>query len=153
MSAELNKAIVRRFVEEVWNKRNLGIADEIFAADCVTHQLQSGSGIDSSPRDPETLKKHVAEWLVSFPDLRFNVEQMVADNDRVVSQILMTGTHTGVWLGISPTGNHVNLRMITIHRIADGKIVEDWVLVESLGFFRQLGLLPAIQEIMAGAAK
>jgi len=153
LSAEQNKAIIRRFIEELWNSRRLDIADEIFAVDCTTHQLRSGSEAVASARDPETLKRHVAEWLDSFPDLSFSVEQMIAEADQVVSQIVMRGTHTGAWLGVAPTGKQVSLRMITIHRIAGGKIVEDWVLVESLGFFQQLGLLPTTQEIMAGAAK
>ena len=153
MSAEQNKAIVRRFIEELWNNRNLDVADEIFAADCTTHQLRSGLEVAASPRDPETLKRHVAEWLTSFPDLSFSVEQMVAETDQVVSRIVMRGTHTGAWLGVAPTYKQVSLRMVTIHRIANEKIVEDWVLVESLGFFQQLGLLPETQQIMAGAAK
>ncbi len=153
MSAEQNKAIVRRFIEELWNNRRLDVAEEIFAADCMTHQLRSGSELAASPRDPDTLKKHVADWLAGFPDLSFSVEQMIAETDQVVSRIVMRGTHRGAWLGIAPTYKQVSLRMITIHRIADGKIVEDWVLVESLGLFQQLGLLPATQEITAGVAK
>ena len=152
MSAEHNKVVVRRFVEELWNNRDLDVADEIFAADCITHQISSGSEPAASPRDPETLKRHVAEWLAGFPDLSFSVEQMIADTDRVVSRIVMRGTHTGVWLGVAPTGKRVSLRMMTVHRIANGKIVEDWVLVESLGFLQQLGLLPATRVIMEGAA-
>ncbi len=153
MSAEQNKVVVRRFIEELWNNRNLDTADEIFAADCVTHQLRSGAGLVAAARSPEVVKKHVTEWLVGFPDLHFTIEQMVAEADQVVARTVMQGTHSGVWLGVAPTGKQVNIRMITIHRIANGKIAEDWVLVESLGFFQQLGLIPATQEIMAKAAK
>ncbi len=78
MSAELNKAIVSRFYEELWNKRNLSVADEIFAADCVTHQLQSGSTSDGVPRSPEAIKDHVASWLAGFPDLRVSIEQTIS---------------------------------------------------------------------------
>ena len=153
MSAEQNKAIVRRFIEELWNNRNLDLADEIFAADCITHQLRSGAELATAPRSPKVVKKHVTEWLVGFPDLRFTIEQMIAEADQVVARMMIQGTHTGVWLGVAPTGKQVDIRMITIHRIANGKIAEDWVLVESLGFFQQLGLIPATQEIMAKAAK
>jgi steroid delta-isomerase-like uncharacterized protein len=153
MSAEQNKAIIRRFIEDLWNNRNLDIADEIFTADCATHQLRSGAELVAAPRTPEVVKKHVTEWLVGFPDLRFTVEQMIAEADQVVARMVMQGTHTGVWLGVAPTGKQVNIRMITIHRIANGKIAEDWVLVESLGFFQELGLIPATQEIIAKAAK
>jgi steroid delta-isomerase-like uncharacterized protein len=151
MSAEGNKAVVRRFVEELWNGRRLELAGELIAADCVTHQLRSGPEPAASPRDPETLKRHVAEWLDAFPDLSFGVEEMVAEGDLVVSRLVMRGTHTGSWQGVAPTGKQVSIRMLTTHRVAGGKIVEDWVLVESLGFFQQLGLLPATREIIAGA--
>ena len=152
MSADQNKAIVQRFIEELWNNRNLDVADEIFAADCVTHQLQSGSAVLAVPRNPESVKSHVAEWLAGFPNLRFCVEEMIAEADQVVSRIVMQGTHAGTWLGIAPTGKEVSIRMIVIHRIVNRKIVEDWVLVESLGFFQQLGFIPATQEILAKAA-
>jgi steroid delta-isomerase-like uncharacterized protein len=153
MSTDQNKAIVRRFIEELWNERKLDVADEIFAADCITHQLRSGSEIVAARRDPETLKKHIAEWLAGFPDLRFHIEQMIAEEDQVVSQIEMQGTHTGIWLGIAPTGKQIKIRMMTIHRLKDEKIFEDWVLVESLGFYQQLDLIPATQEILAKAAQ
>jgi predicted ester cyclase len=65
----------------------------------------------------------------------------------------MTGTHTGAWLGLAPTGMRVSVQMIVIHRIGGGKIVEDWVLVGSLGLFQQLGLVPATQELLARGAK
>ncbi|HET9590348.1 MAG TPA: ester cyclase [Anaerolineales bacterium] len=152
MSGDQNKAIVRRFIEELWNQRNLDLAGELFAAGCVTHQLRSGMELVPAPRGPDAMKEHVAEWLAGFPDLRFTIEQMVAEGDQVVTRTVMQGTHRGVWLGIPPTKKQVSLRMITIHRIAGGKIVEDWVLLESLGFFQQLGLLPATKEIVARAA-
>jgi predicted ester cyclase len=78
---------------------------------------------------------------------------MIAEASLVVTRCSMLGTHSGVWLGIAPTHEAVNIKMITTHRIENSKIVEDWVLVEALGFFEQLGLLPDIEQIMHGAAK
>jgi steroid delta-isomerase-like uncharacterized protein len=153
MFAEENKAVVQRFFEELWNNRNLHVADEIFTLDCVTHQLRSGAEIVATPRAAEAIKKHVTEWLAGFPDLRFTVEQMIEEADRVVTQSVMQGTHIGTWLGIPPTGKRVRIRMMTIHRVTNGRIAEDWVLVESLGFFQQLGLIPATEEIVAAATK
>ncbi len=147
MSTEQNIAIVRRFYQEIWNERNLAVVTEIFAPNCVTHQLSSGAALETAPRDPETVKHHVAEWVQAFPDLRFDVEELLADGDRVVSRCVMHGTHEREWHGIAATGQQVTIRMMVIHRIADGQIMEDWVLVESLGFFQQLGLLPATAEI------
>lgn len=153
MSADLNKAIVSRFYEELWNNRNISAADEIFAADCVSHQLQSGVAPVGVPRSPEAVKHHVAEWLAGFPDLRFSVEQLIAEADHVVSRSVMHGTHTGTWLGVAPTGKRVSIWMFVVHRILNGKIVEDWVLVEALGFFQQLKIVPSTEEILEEAAR
>jgi len=147
------KHIVVRFVEELWNKRNLEVADTIFDEDCHTHQLQSGPPAVAAPRGPAAIKAHVADWLSGFPDLKVTVEQMFADADRVISQLAMDGTQTGQWMGIPPTGKRVNIRMITIHRIRGGKITEDWVLVESLGFFQQLGALPPTRDFLSEFAQ
>ena len=153
MSIEENKAIVWRFYEELWNSRKLNVADEIFAPDCVTHQLHSGEVSIGAPRGPEAVKHHVSEWLATFPDLRFVVEQIIAEGDRVVSHCVMRGTHQAAWFGIAPTGKEIEIRLIVTHRIVKRKIVEDWVLVETLGFFQQLLLLPKTEEILAKAGK
>jgi steroid delta-isomerase-like uncharacterized protein len=154
LSADDNKAIVRRFYEELWNERRVEIACEIIAADCLTHQLRSGAeDVKGVPRTPEMIREHVAAWLAGFPDLHFTIEQIFAEGDRVVTHSRMRGTHTGAWQGIAATGRAVSLPMIVIQRISDGKIAEDWVLVESLGFYQQLGLLPATEEIMSRAVK
>ena len=142
------KRIIERFVEELWNARRLDVADQIFAEDCATHQLHSGVLAKPARRGPQEMKEHVSGWLMSFPDLRFNIEQMISEQDLVVSQLMMEGTHQGTWLGISPTGKKLQIRMVTIHRIANGKIAEDWVLVESLGLFQQLGVLPETAEFI-----
>lgn len=148
--SEANKAVVVRFYEELWNNRDLDIADEIFAADCVTHQLRSGDKVASGePRGPESVKEHVTDWLSGFPDLKFEVEQILSDSDLVMSRSVMNAAHTGEWLGIPPTNKPVSIRMSVVHRISDGKIVEDWVLVEALGFFQQLGLVPDTQALLA----
>jgi steroid delta-isomerase-like uncharacterized protein len=150
---EQAKHIIERFVNELWNARRLDVADEIFSEDCVTHQLRSGVLTEPACRGPQAMKEHVSGWLMSFPDLRFNIEQMIAEDDRVVSQLVMEGTHQGTWMGISPTGKKLHIRMITVHRIANSKIAEDWVLVESLGFFQQLGVLPDTAELIRNVAQ
>ena len=142
------KHIINRFVEELWNARKLEVADEIFSEECVTHQLRSGVLDEPARRGPQAMKEHVSGWIMSFPDLRFTVEQTIAEQDRIVSQLVMEGTHEGPWMGIPPTGKRFRIRMITIHRIENSKIAEDWVLVESLGFFQQLGVLPSTPELI-----
>ncbi len=146
-----NEKIVKRFIEEMWNQRKLEVADELFAVNCVTHQLRRGEDPAGVPRSAESVKREAAVWLMGFPDLGFVLEQMIAAGDRVMSHCTMRGTHSGVWLGIGPTGHKVNVPIITIHRIADGKIAEDWVLVGSLMLFQQLGLVPQTHEIFGAS--
>jgi steroid delta-isomerase-like uncharacterized protein len=151
VSAAESKAIARRFIEELWNARRLELAAELFAPDAVTHQLRSGAPDVSAPRTPDMIKRHINEWLAAFPDLRFTIEQMIAEADTVVTRCTMSGTHTGPWLGVAPTGQQVSVRMIVTQRIAAGRIAEDWVLVESLGLFQQLGLVPPREELLPAA--
>jgi steroid delta-isomerase-like uncharacterized protein len=142
------KQLINRFVHELWNERRLDVADSIFAKDCVTHQLRSGVPSDAGPRGPEAIKEHVACWIASFPDLRFSIEQMVSEGDRVMTQMLMEGTHQGAWLGIPASGKKMQIRMFTVHRVVQSKIVEDWVVVESLGLFQQLGVVPDTSDLL-----
>jgi steroid delta-isomerase-like uncharacterized protein len=142
------KQLINRFVQELWNERRLEVADAIFAEDCVTHQLRSGVPVDAVPRGPQAIKEHVEGWIASFPDLRFSIEQMLSEGDRVVTQLLMEGTHRGAWMGIPASGRKMQILMFTVHRVARGKIVEDWVLVESLGFFQQLGVVPNTADLV-----
>ena len=151
MTTEECREVARRFIEELWNERRLDLADELVAPDCVTHQLRSGAEDVGAPRTPALLKRHVADWLAAFPDLRFTVEQMIAEGDMVATRCHMRGTHTGAWLGVAPTGRDVSVRMMIVQRMAGGRIVEDWVLVESLGLFQQLGLVPPREELLPAA--
>lgn len=148
---EANKAVVQRFIEELWNQRKIELADELFAEDCITHQLRFGNDPAGAPRGPAAMKHHIADWLAAFPDIRFTIEQMLAEGDRVMTQCVARGTHLGSWLGIPATGKVVSIQMFVVHRFADGVIAEDWVLVDSLGVFQQLGLVPPTQELLAQA--
>src|SRR5687767_6804824 len=98
MSIEKNRAIVKRFYDELWNQRRFSVADEIFAETCVTHQLRSGEAPLATPRGPADVKQHVDEWLAGFPDLRFEVEEIVAEGDLVASRSAMRGSHKGKWM-------------------------------------------------------
>ena len=153
VTEEQNKAVVRRFIEEMWNQRKLELADELFAQDCVTHQLRGGEDSTGAPRSPDLVKREAAGWLAAFPDLKFDIKQMIAADDQVVSRYTMHGTHIGPWLGVAPTERSVSVPMMTIHRVRDGKIVEDWVFVGTLTLLQQLGLVPETSEIIERALK
>ena len=147
------KQLIGRFVDELWNERRLDVADAIFSNDCVTHQLRSGAPVEALPRGPEEIKEHLLGWIASFPDLRFTVEQILSEGDRVATQLIMEGTHQSDWMGIPATGKKIQIRLFTIHRVVEGKIVEDWVLVESLGIFQQLGVLPNTADLLSSFSR
>ena len=153
MSAEENKEVIRRFVEELWNERHLEAVDEIFDRNCITHQLRPESTPAGSPRDPDSIKREMSDWLRGFPDLKFTIERMVAEDDVVVTHCTITGTNSGSWSGTEPTGRKVNAPIIVVHRLKEGKIVEDWVLVGALNLFQQLGYVPPTDEILAKRGK
>ena len=121
MSVEENEAIVRRVVEEFWNKRDMEVADELFATNYVNHDPVMGEleGL-------EGFKQWATQGLTGFPDLQITIEDMVAEGDKVAVRLTATGTHTGEFMGVPPTGVHVTNTRIHIFRFAGGKIVESW---------------------------
>jgi serine phosphatase RsbU (regulator of sigma subunit)/predicted ester cyclase len=124
--AEENKALVRRFFEEAWVERNPAAVDMFVADAYVEHAGIPGSRW--SGRDG--LKQLIALYHGAFPDLRSTIEDMFAEDDRVVYRWSAHGTHLGEWAGISPTGNHMTASGITIFRVTEDKVVEGWVSVD-----------------------
>ena len=148
MSVEEHKQVVLRFFDEVWNRRHRSAAAEIVSSACITHQLRSGAPDTSAPRGPEMISAHVAEWVTAFPDIHFSVDRVVAERDLVALHCIATGTQTGPWLGLRPTGRRIAIRMAVTYRLAGGRIAEDWVLVDFLGVFQQLGLVQPTSELL-----
>jgi steroid delta-isomerase-like uncharacterized protein len=133
--SEANKAIVLRFYEELWNNGNFDAADELVAADYVRHDLRPGE----APPGPAGQKAVAAKFRAAFPDVRMDVEALVAENDLVVARWTMTGTHSGAWGEVAPTGRTVRFSGVNFFRIADGKIAEIWNVRDDLGLREQLG--------------
>jgi len=145
MSTEENKAIVRRFIDNVCNARKLDEADEIFSAD-HTYNDPSIPGI---PPGPEGQKQVVTPYQSAFPDARWQVEDMIANGDKVVTRYTARGTQDGELQGnppISPTGKQVTVPGVWIHRVVEGKIVESWNVWDTLGMLQQLGVIPQSKE-------
>jgi steroid delta-isomerase-like uncharacterized protein len=134
-----NKALVMRFIDEVWNQQNLDVLDEIFAADVLGHnppiEALYGPGI-------ENLRQSVTDYITAFPDIHAAVDDMVAEGDKVVVRWTATGTHQGELMGIPPSGKQVTWTGHTIYRIADGKIVEMWWAWDTMGMMQQLTAPP-----------
>lgn len=138
MSAEANKAISRRFFEELWNDNNPAIADEIVAPDFVPHD-PSNPWLKPGPAGTKEL---VSTYRTAFPDSHFTIEDQIAEGDRVVTRWTAHGTNNGELQGMPATGKRVTVTGITIDRIANGKLAESWVNWDTVGMLRQLGLLP-----------
>jgi predicted ester cyclase len=142
--------IVERFFSEVWNRRNFAVLDQIVAETCVTHQVRSvPDPISSAARGPAALRHHIEAWVAAFPDIQVSTDRRCVCGTEVVSWITMRGTHQAPWQGIAPTHREVTIRTVALHRVEAGRIVEDWVIVETLGFFQQLGVIPSMRELLS----
>lgn len=139
MSEKQNKAIVRRFVEEIFNRGNMSVADELMAPDFVEHE-ELPPGI---PRDREGVKQMTTMMRSAFPDFKATIEDIIAEGNKVVIRMTWSGTQKGEFMGIAPTGKSVSIGVIDIIRIADGKLVEHWGQMDSMGMMQQLGAIPA----------
>jgi len=137
MPAEQQKALVRRFIEEVWNQGDLAIISQVCAPDFVLHD----------PTTPRFKSRREYEHLVlayrrAFPDLRCTMEEQLAEGNLVMSWWGMQGTHRGPLFGYAPTERHVRFTGISLNLLRDGQIAEARVNWDALGLFQQLGLLP-----------
>ncbi len=142
MSTEENKARVHRFFEEVFNRKNMAALDEFVDPQAVDHPAPAGA-----PGGIEGARQFAGMFLAAFPDVRFMVEDLIAEGDQVVARLTQSGTHQGIFLGIPPTGKRVKVTGIEIFRLAGGKIVEHWNSYDDLGLFQQLGVLPPTPDL------
>jgi predicted ester cyclase len=149
MSTEENKALVRRYYEEAVNQRKLAVVDELVTPNHLSHAYP---GDPDGGRGPEGLKRTLALFTTAFPDLRVTVDDMVAQADLVVTRTTSRGTHHGELMGIAPTGKQVTFTAITIDRVRDGKIVENWLELDRLGLLQQLGVIPMPEQTQQGGA-
>jgi steroid delta-isomerase-like uncharacterized protein len=143
MSAEENKALVRRFVEEFWNEGNPTAADELMAIDAAVH-MPTGEMVN-----PDGLKSFAATWRGSFPDWHSTFEELIAEGDKVAERWTGRGTHRGELQGIPPTGKRVEVPGSVFYRIVGGKIVEFRGQLDMMSLMQQLGVIPSPQQAEA----
>ena len=136
MSAKESKAIVHRLHEEVFRKGNLGLVDELVAADFVLHGPDGDQGRD------EHFKQAVPAFRAAFPDLTFTFAEHIAEGDTVATRFTMHGTHKGPFMDIPATGKEISITGMVFERVENGKVVEGWVNRDRLGMLRQLGVVP-----------
>jgi steroid delta-isomerase-like uncharacterized protein len=131
---------VRQVFYQAFNQGNLTIVDELVSADLATYM--SGWGLPASRMG---LKQMIANLRAAFPDLHCTVEDEIRDGDKLAAHWTMRGTHRGSYLGNPPTGKQVSSLGIIFARIAEGKIVENWILIDQMGLLQQLGVIPPLR--------
>src|SRR5215208_2396999 len=131
--AEENKAVFRRYIEEVQNQGNLEVADEIFGH-YISHQ-SDGSTLERGPQD---VKRFTEEYRSAFPDWRISIDEQIAEGDKVVNRVTLRGTHQRQFRDMAPTGKEIEIKAVTIFRFSEeGKVVETWDYFDQLRLMRQ----------------
>lgn len=136
---EKNKALLRRWFDEVWNKGRTEAIDEMMAQDAIAHGLSDDEG--KPLRGPADFKPFHEAFRGAFPDIEVIVEDVITEGDKVVARCSVRGKHTGDHLGIAASNAPVMFTGITIARIGDGKIVEAWNNFDFLKMNRQIGAI------------
>ncbi len=146
--SEQNKAIVRRLFEELWNKGNLSVADQLFSPNYAHHD-------PSTPdfgRGPESERKRATLYRTAFPDLQLTIEDIIAEGETVMARWSCRGTHKGDLSGIAPTGKQFSISGVSIARLTNGKMAEGWVNWDAQGLMQQLGVVPELAKVKTAAS-
>ncbi len=141
------KAVMRRFLDELWNEGNLAVVDELLAPDAVVH-----NSITGSQRGRANIKEAVMRLTMAFPDFTLTVHDILADGDTVVVRSTARGTYRGPMprAGIPPTGREFAVSWVSISRFAGGRIVEGWIVWDTLAMLQQIGVIPRGMEATGG---
>ena len=136
MSIEGNKEICRRFFDQVHNKHNLHVIDELVAADVVSHSPFPGQKPGAAG-----VRETMATFLGAFPDLSIEMTHLIAEADKVVAHFTVSGTHRGELMGKQPTDRRVSYEEVIVLRLRDGRIVEHWAVADALSLMRGIGAI------------
>lgn len=137
MCLEANRRLIHRYFDEVWNAGQLHVLDELLTPDYLNHS----PGLPNPRPGPADLKPIVAAMRAGMPDLHYTILDLVVAEDKVAAYLRMTGTHTGVFFGLAPTGRSIDVRQMQIEWIRDGRICQHWRITDDLALMRQLGQL------------
>jgi predicted ester cyclase len=143
---ETNEAVVRRFIEDAFNGRDLDVLDEIVAEGVTNHDPP----FPGLPAGRKGLTQVCAGFWSAFPDIHATAVHLIADEDKVGSVVSLRGTHQGELMGLSPTSREVNVRVVEIFRVTGGQIAERWGVVDRTALMAQLG---AVARENAAAAR
>jgi predicted ester cyclase len=142
MSQETHKALSRRWFEEVWNQRREATIDELLSADTIIHGL-GGPGEPAAP-GPEAFRAFWKQFSGAFPDLKFTVDDVIAERDLTCIRISFHGSHRGDHLGVKASGNPIAGTGLVLARWRDGRIIESWNEFDALGVMTQAGVVRAV---------
>lgn len=143
MSAEENKALVRRWFEEL-DKRNFAIIDELIPVDYVDHNPP----LPDLPPGREGVRQSSLRLYAAFPDAVHIIEDQMAEGDKVMTRLTTRATFTGECLGFQPTGKAVEVGGIAVHRVAGGRLVEHWAHMDMAGFMQQIGDTAGVDQLV-----
>lgn len=141
--SEEKKRVLHRLLDALSEAED-AVVDALVSPDFVTHHPRS----PDSGRGPESVKYASMLFRRAFPDLRYTIEEMVAEGDRVAMRWVVEGTHTGEYFGFPPTGKRVVFKGTEIVRFSQGKVAERWVNWDTLGLFQQLGIIPEFSQLL-----
>ena len=137
--SEANKQVIRKLIEELWNKGNLDAIDELYAPDFV----DSSPGMPPEiPTDREGAKQFVTMFRAAYPDIKGTIKDELADGDKVVVRWEAHATHEGDFMGIPATGKKVTVTGTSIYRLSGGKVAEEWTHADMLSLMGQIGAIP-----------
>ena len=138
-NSEQNKNLLSKVVNEVWNQGNFDMIEDLVTDDFIIHSM----GMEEDLKGPEQVKQHYIHLHKAFPDIKFTINDQIAEDDKVVTHFTVSATHKGEFKGIPATGNKVTFKGVDIDKIADGKFVECWTNIDELGLMQQLGVIPS----------
>jgi len=135
-TAAANKELVRRFYKEVYVNWNMALADDVVSPQFTSHDWPEGA------TGPKAFRDYYSAIRSALPDARYEVDDLIAEGDRVVARWRLLGTHKGAFRGIAPTGRPLALKGIAIYRVDGGKLMERWVVSDLYSVLEEIGALP-----------
>ena len=136
--SEQYKTAARNFIEKGLNQRDLSALETYFSSDLIDHALPPGL-----PPGLEGRKIFASALLAAFPDLQVDVEDLIAEGDKLVTRYSVRGTHKGDLMGIPATGKEVSITGTAIDRFVNGQSIEHWEIIDQVGMMQQLGVIPS----------
>jgi len=131
------KAVVRRLYEEVWNNRRVEVVSDLISP---SHALNDPH-LTGAPVGPEAYRRVFTQFIAAFPDLRFTVDQMISEKDKVAVSWTISGTHKRTFRGIPATSRKISFDGVTLHLVSKGKIIESYVTMDYFALLQQLGVI------------